>query len=462
MRVKKYQYRHIRAYGALGSVFIIFVLLVVLLLSNIPGKTPEVNLPTATQNMETTPTIDPQSTAGVTITNKAKIQMVGDLALRDVTLESAKKATGAYNFLPYFSEIKTYLDGDLKLLNLEGVLDGAGDGVYEGFPLYNYPAEIADAIADAGFNTVITANDHAFDKGVSGIANTRTILEQRGLAYVGTYENQEQYDQFYIKNVNGIKIGILAYSDTTNNMDTAIPEEQRPYAMRRINWTNREASLTAMQKDIKDCRAAGAEIVLLSLHWGTDLTDAPNSDQRWLAQNLAEAGADIIMGTLPHCVQSVTYKQFTTTAGEAKDVVIAYSLGNLLAHQTNTNIVKTQDGMLLNVYIERDEQGKAVITSAEYLPTYIYSRNVSTDSQKNIYDYRILAAGSYNSDTTRPAAFLTDAEWEKCKAAYTYVKGIVGNANGKLKVLTGELSKATATPVITKAPTSSPTATKAP
>lgn len=444
--MQRYRFKQIRAYGAMGAAALICVLLVVLLFGGFSGRAPgEVSKPTPLVTPFPTPTIDPQSTTGVTITNKAKIQMMGDLVLRDVTLDSAKKADGSYDFTPYFAQLKTYLDGDLKLMNLEGVLDGAGDGAYEGFPLYNYPAEIADAIKDAGFNTVITANDHALDKYAAGIANTRTLLTQRGLACVGTYESQEQYDQYYVKNVNGIKVGILAYTDTTNNMDSTMPQEQRAYVLRRINWTNRDATLEAMTQDIQNCRAAGAEIVLLSLHWGKDLADAPDSDQRWLAQNLVEAGADIIMGTLSHCVQPVTYKEFTVD-GEKKDAVVAYSLGNLFSHQTNDGISKTQNGMLLNVYLERDENGKAVISSAEYLPTYIYSRNISADAQKDIYDYQVLAAGAYNSETVRPTVFASDADWSTCKAAYAYVKNIVGDAGGRLSIITGEPPKATPTP----------------
>jgi len=192
-----------------------------------------------------------------------------------------------------------------------------------------------------------------------------------------------------------------------------------------------------MKKDIEGCKAAGAEIVLVSLHWGKDLLDAPDADQRWLAQNLVESGADIIMGTLSHCLQPVTYKQIKTTSGETKQVVIAYSLGNFFSHQTNKTITKTQDGMILNINIERDAQGKAVIVNADYLPTYIYSWDISTSTKTSVYNYQVLAAGAYNKDTTKPAIFFNDADWKKSKDAFAYAQKIVGNASGKLKALDG-------------------------
>ena len=306
--------------------------------------------------------------------------------------------------------------------NLEGVIEGGGD--YSGYPLFNYPKSIAAALKNAGITNVITANDRAFDKLASGLVSTKQALAEAGLDAIGTYATAQEAEQPYIKEVNGIKIGVIAYSDGTNNMDVHMPEEYLAFAMKMIDWNDVDKTAQNIKEDIAQYRAAGAELIVLSLHWGTEYTYTQSSEQRQLAQLALESGADIIMGTRPHMVQPVTVKN-VQVEGRDKKVAVMYSLGNFFADQYDLNQDRTQAGAIVNIKVSRNVYTNQIeLESVEYIPTYIYKYT----SDENSISYDVIAPDEYSEP---PEFFASQEDWQKCVNAAKLVEQTIGSAASK-------------------------------
>ena len=361
-----------------------------------------------------------------------KIQMAGDILLHmNRTLGPATK-TGdkKWEFKPCFEEIKGYLDGDLKIVNMEAPVDAyGGNEKISGYPMFNAPIEILDGIKHLGFNLVTTANNHAFDHGFDGIVNTRKNLTAAGLDHVGTYENTEQHDAYYIKEINGIKVGVLAYSDSDNG--NFMTKERREFVMKMFKSTTLD-DLPKMISDMEKCKAAGAEYIIFSLHWGDEYNDKPDvgaRKQREIANGLIAAGADIIMGNHAHTVQPIEKKKVTVD-GKEKTGIIIYALGNFFADQTGLKDSrvgesrKTHESMIVSVTIARNtDTGDIEYKDANYLPTRTMYYN--KDGKKA---YMIIPVGKFALYDEVPVYCNADSgDFGRVKNAWDRITRVVGD-----------------------------------
>lgn len=346
-----------------------------------------------------------------------KIQLAGDILLHGKPVKSAKTGDATYDFNPFFSDITPYINGDLAICNIEMPIDvKGGNKELSSYPMFNAPYEILEAVKKAGFNFFVNANNHSFDKGWDGLLVTKENIRKAGVASVGTYASREEYDTYTVLDIKGFKIGILAYTDALNGLETLVPKEKRDYAVRRFSSSSLD-SLPSMLEDIEGCRAAGAEFVIVSLHWGAEYVNAPTGTQKEIARALCAGGADVIMGNHSHCVQPVEWLD----GAEGKRSLCVYSLGNFFADQNDMEnpIRKTQYGMLISMMLERDEKGRAVIGSADILPTFI-CRYSSKESPTGV-SYALLPSGE-----TPDEWFSSESDLKRCKEAFAHVTGITG------------------------------------
>jgi len=234
------------------------------------------------------------------------------------------------------------------------------------FPLFNAPFEILEALQYAGFNHLIAANNHSFDRGFDGLVATAENFERVGLDFTGIYVDQEAFHIPTILDVKGIQVGIIAYTDSVNGLESLVPAEMRPYAVRRFR-SHVVDDVPAMAADIANLRAAGAEVVIVSLHWGAEYVDAPTEMQRQIARGLVDAGADVIMGNHAHVIQPIEWHERENGSRS----LIIYSLGNFLADQTrlSTPIERTQFGKLVSLQVIREPNGEIRLGVCEVLPT---------------------------------------------------------------------------------------------
>ncbi|MHC1696318.1 MAG: CapA family protein [Eubacteriales bacterium] len=351
------------------------------------------------------------------------VQMAGDIVFHPTITKSGLIGEDKYDFVPYFKYIQPYIDADYSIINLEMPIDVyGGNKKLSGYPMFNGAHEVLPALKDTGFDFLLTANNHAFDQYEAGLITSRRNILEAGFAMTGTYESQEQHDTPVVVDVGGIKLGIIAYSDSDNGMGNLVDQSFRAYAMKTfISW--RRDDLPRMIEDIQKCREAGAEIVLFSLHWGAEYVDEPTENQKYIAHELAKNGADIIMGNHAHCVQPIEWVD-STRGGNS---LIVYSLGNFMVDQIALDppIPKTSYSMVVNFAMSRREDGSAYILDPSYTPTFLCRYTESTSPSGRYY--MLLPSGDYAGADTRPDIFKSDTDWANCKSAYQHVTGIVGD-----------------------------------
>ena len=353
------------------------------------------------------------------------ISMVGDVLIHQRMRNAGLVSGTKYDYNSYFSEIKYHFQKtDFNLFNMEGPIDAnGGNKDLKSYPCFNYPYQIAEALKNAGFHTALTANNHAFDQGWKGVLSTRNHLTSNGLDVVGTYENQEQFDKPYIRDVKGVKVGVLAYSSLDNGMSGTV-KSHVAYAMPRFKDNNTD-DVPDMIAKAKALRNAGADFIVMALHWGSEYGDQPTNMQKQIARLLAEGGVDVILGDHSHCPQPIEVRK-TNRDGKERNSLIVYSTGNFCADQTalSTPLPKTQEGLLVSVGVTRDAHG-AYISAASYIPTLCYPDAMWKANGQPV-GYRILPAGKYAQMTSKPAN-ISATEWQKCKNAWDRVPKLVGS-----------------------------------
>lgn len=286
---------------------------------------------------------------------------VGDIMMHSPQLPGSYDATTkTYNFDPFFSEVKPILEqGDWVIANLETPIAGEHFG-YTGYPTFNAPVELAEALQNAGFNMLTTANNHSLDKGEKGVLGTIDNLKRLQFMHKGIASSQEEADAPLIAEHNGIKMGLLSYTYGTNGIP--IPEG-KPYLVSLID----EQKIAA---DIKKLREAGADFITAALHFGTEYQTQPNEEQKRLARVLVAAGADIIAGSHPHVVQPYEIVETVDEQGNAKKALIIYSMGNFISNQRGDS---KDYGVIFKVNIRKNmTDGTTMLTDVEPIPTWVH------------------------------------------------------------------------------------------
>jgi poly-gamma-glutamate synthesis protein (capsule biosynthesis protein) len=307
-----------------------------------------------------------------------RIQFAGDVLLHSGfgIVDVARIGDGIYDFRPFLRDIAPFVDGDLAIINMETPVDvfGGNQGIAS-FPRFNVPFEILEALQYTGFNHLISANNHSFDMGWEGLVNTVTNFGRAGINHTGVHATEEEFHTPTILDVEGVQVGIIAYTDSANGLESLIPHYNLPWAMRRFQ-SHVMDDVPAMSEEISNLREAGAKLVIVALHWGVEYVDEPSPMQREIARALSDAGADVIMGKHSHSPQPLEwhYRQDGTRA------LIIYSLGNFLADQTrlsdptvssqvNSRFHVTQYGMLVSLDVIKDAEGEIQLVHADIIPT---------------------------------------------------------------------------------------------
>jgi len=232
-----------------------------------------------------------------------------------------------YDLKPWFSQVKPILEeGDWVIGNLETPIAGQ-DLKYTGYPRFNAPYALAEALVDAGVQLVSTANNHAMDRGFPGVQRTLANIRKAGLVPVGTSSSAADHKQMVVEERNGIRMGFLAYTYGTNGIP--VPAD-KAYAINIID-------IDVIKKEIKRLRQANVDVVTVSLHFGVEYQRLPNDYQTMLAHELVKAGADLILGSHPHVVQpyeEISVSPTESFDGNARKGVVIYSLGNFISNQT--------------------------------------------------------------------------------------------------------------------------------
>ncbi len=262
-------------------------------------------------------------------------------------------STGRYDFGAVFAPIAPYLsEADYTVANLETRLAGAARG-YHGYPSFNTPDDLAPALRAAGIDAFGTANNHSLDMGWDGVVRTLDVLDGAGLRHAGTARSPAERDAPCLIDVGGVCIALLNYTDYLNGIP--LPSG-RPYAVNVL-------SVAAVATEAARARAAGAELVVAFVHWGSEYQRAPSPSQTSLALALIDAGVDLIVGHHPHVVQPIA----RVRGASGREGFVAYSLGNFISAQRSRY---RDSGLLLYADVLEDAAG-ARVTGLRYLPVYV-------------------------------------------------------------------------------------------
>jgi len=299
------------------------------------------------------------------------------------------ESTDTYDFNPFFEEIKPFIEeADIAFGNFEGTTAGLDNGnVYKAWPVFNVPDETLDAIKNAGFDVLSTINNHSIDMGKQGIIRTIHQINQRDMLHIGTRTSPEE-KRVLILEEKDIKVAVIAYTYGCNGLEQYLTEDELGYMVNIIDEKK-------IKEDIEYSKENNADVIIAFMHWGGEYQRDPSAVQRNLADMMLNNGVDIILGSHPHVVQDSK-----TLEIDNEKKFIAYSMGNFISNQRyetlvheypNVNTYFTEDGVLINLEIEKDmETNKTRLKGIEYIPTWV-NRIKLNDK----YDYDVLPIKYY-------------------------------------------------------------------
>ena len=289
---------------------------------------------------------------------QAKLIFAGDIMQHRQQLEEARRDDGTYSYSHWYRHIsKEIKSHDLAIANLETPIYKNG---FSGYPTFCAPDSFLYAIRDAGFNVLLFANNHCFDKGKHGAMHTLHLLDSLGIANCGVYRNIQERNERYplIMESDGVKIAILNYTYGTNG--NVIP---KPMVVNLIDKPT-------IENDIFKAKSKGADVIIACMHWGDEYARTAPQKVQELSHWLIEQGVDHIIGNHPHIIQPMEIRE--NTDAPDKNVVI-YSTGNLVS---NMSMRGTDGGMMIKMEL-RKIMNYTRVASLEYLLTWIAPKNAN-------------------------------------------------------------------------------------
>ena len=380
-------------------------------LKDMTGRPPVSGGESSSSSVSETPT-EPTDPPGPQPVATATIGSSGDILIHKPVLKSAKQSDNTYDFTSMFRFIKPYASKmDYAAINVELAITDGGFDTSE--MIFRVPSTLIDAVADAGYDLGLLANNHIGNGGTAGYKTTLKALADDNMDSVGLRGTTAD-KRYLVKEVNGIKLGMVNY---TYGTETNAGSLLNTFSVNALDtfYTDMESQIAAM-------KAEGAEAVILYIHWGNEYFIEPNSSQKTIAKKMCELGVDVIIGGHPHKIQPVEL----ITADNGNQTVCLYSMGNILSNQVIETMyggkrgepnfqdhvncpipdVKsryndqkwdqhipdcndnghTEDGLLFQTTFTKYDDGTVRLTGVDVLPTWCYRTTVGS----NAYNYTII------------------------------------------------------------------------
>ncbi|HWQ58013.1 MAG TPA: CapA family protein [Clostridia bacterium] len=313
----------------------------------------------------------------------ATLGFVGDIMAMAVQISGAKTEAG-YDFSQSFAPMaEAFSSVDFLAGNFECTLAGEAAGysqpketappASEANPMpkaplqkFSAPDALARDLREAGFDLLATANNHCMDKGVEGLYRTARVIREAGIMQLGTYLDEADAKTPRVASVNGIRVGFVAASALINSGVPTLTSAEREYAVAKLE------DMESIAASIAACRQAGAEFVVVLVHWGEEHSQKQNGAQEKYADALIAVGADAIVGTHPHVAEPIEWREGERN-GKTVCVPVAYSLGNFISNMAQKNV---NYGVFLRLTLEKSASGEVVCAKLAYLPLLCYRDEV--------------------------------------------------------------------------------------
>ena len=357
--------------------FLVFAVVLLIAVGYLVTNQSQEKTPQAIVSPVTSPTSSPAAKP-----RSISIVSSGDILLHERLWVQAKAdgTDGNLDFYPQLADLEpVFSSADLALCHLETPLAELGVG-YEGYPTFNAPPQITDAITKLGFDMCGTASNHSLDQGFSGLIRTIETLDRAGIPHTGTAVSQAEASKplvIDVKTENGlVKVGILSYTYGFNGFERDADKL----------WSANLIDPGAIIAEAKMARSLGAEIVIAKMHWGNEYTAEPNDFQTSVAQELADSGQiDLIDGSHSHSVQPIT---------QIGNTWVAYSHGNFVAAHREPTTIKSE-GLVTRWEFVESASGGFELSCMKEVPTLIRD-----DRPVRVIDVnKALATGEYFGET---------------------------------------------------------------
>ena len=280
----------------------------------------------------------------------------GDMMGHGPQIEAARiDSNGTYNYDTCFYLIKPYIQqADLAIANLEVTLSGTP---YSGYPHFSSPDAYPLALKKAGFGVLVTANNHAADRGGNGIRRTLKVLDSLGIVHTGTFADSARRDSLYplLISVKGFRLVLLNYSYGTNGLPVPAPTI--------VNLID----TLQMLRDLQIAQLMQPDLIISFMHWGNEYERFPSVQQKKIAHLLFRHGCDLVIGSHPHVIQPAE-AGFPDPHDSAHVQVVIYSLGNAISNQRDRY---KNGGIFFRVTLHKQDS-LTTIKDYYYLPIWVY------------------------------------------------------------------------------------------
>ena len=344
---------------------------------------------------------------------------LGNLIIHQSQIDGAKQEN-SYDFSPSFQYIKKMiLDSDISMGILEGALAGCEPS---GYPFFNSPDEVVDALKDTGIDIINYANNHIYDYEDVGLQRTIDVTKEKGLDVLGV-KSTEKEKNYLVKEVNGIKIGFLAYVFETSminghkTINSNILSTYSENLINTFNYNDLESFYKKIENEISAMKSEGVEFIITSMHWGEEYNTYIEASQNEIAKRLNKLGVDIILGGHPHVIQP--YEIMRNESGHSTFVI--YSQGNSLSNQSEQEIgvAESEDGIMIKFTLEKKD-GNVSLKEYKIIPTWVYKE----EKVNGTYYHKIIPVEEALADPKKYG--ISSDVYERVKTSLNRTKGILG------------------------------------
>lgn len=344
---------------------------------------------------------------------------LGNLIIHQSQIDGAKQEN-SYDFSPSFQYIKKMiLDSDISMGILEGALAGCEPS---GYPFFNSPDEVVDALKDTGIDIINYANNHIYDYEDVGLKRTIDVTKEKGLDVLGVKSTEEEKN-YLVKEVNGIKIGFLAYVFETSminghkTINSNILSTYSENFINTFNYNDLESFYKKIENEISAMKSEGVEFIITSMHWGEEYNTYIEASQNEIAKRLNKLGVDIILGGHPHVIQP--YEIMRNESGHSTFVI--YSQGNSLSNQSEQEIgvAESEDGIMIKFTLEKKD-GNVSLKEYKIIPTWVYKE----EKVNGTYYHKIIPVEEALADPKKYG--ISSDVYERVETSLNRTKGILG------------------------------------
>ena len=333
----------------------------------------------ATPVPESQPTFDVPTeapTATVPAVHTITLTAAGSIAI-DTALQKAATSEAGYQFGPLLTQLAGYFQSEINVATLENLVVGN-----EKLTDVNMPADALAAIRDSGVNVLCNGFYGALNSGVSGLNDTLAAIGKNGMTAYGLYPTAESRKHVTTVEIGDLTVAFLSFQSELSAAGKKLTtREEQAFVVAPL-------TLPVISDGVAAARAAGAQIVVVSLCWGKEGASKPTATQQELAQGIANAGADIIIGTHSGTLQPVTILTARRADGRDHQTLCAYSLGNLLISDRSDR--SAISGALLHIAMRYDlADDSLAFEQLTYTPTYVWRGKIDGKTS-----YRVLVSNA--------------------------------------------------------------------